>query len=698
MQLLSPGRIGTLETRNRIVAAATGSYLAREDGHPSPRLKRHYEERARGGAGLVVVEVAAVDFPRGAAMTHQLGLSDDVFIPDLAELVQGIHRHGARAAIQLQHAGKIAVRDLADGRPLSVPSAEVGPSMAGVLDDLTREEIAAVVGGYKPPAGGSLVHELDEAEIRTLVSRFADAAARVQRAGFDGIELHAGHGYLLAEFLSPASNRRHDAWGGSHANRTRFLREVIAAVRESVGREFALWCRLDGREVGIENGISTDEARETAVRAVDAGLDAVHVSAYGGPSGAGFTEMIVHARAGLLPLAAGIKAHVDVPVIAVGRLTPDAAEEAIASGKADFVAMARPLLADPELPKKLAEGRREDIRPCIYCYTCVGQIFLGREMKCAVNPAATFEDEFAIEPAATSRHVVVVGGGPAGLEAARVAALRGHRVTLIERERRLGGTFHFASVVYAENQALVDWLVTQVRKLPVEVRLGVEATAEGLAALAPDAVVVATGARREPSKIPGADAPHVFSGDGLRRLLSGDAVGSDGATRLLLAAGSKLGLTGRADRIRRLSRVWMPLGRHVAIVGGGLVGLELAEFLVERRRRVSVLEEGPVLGVPMAVPRRWRTLHHLRAAGADLRTEVCIRRIDTQAVVVTDPGGAESRIRADAVILAAAVSPDRRLADALDGAPYAVHRIGDCDTLGYAEGAIAAGAEIGRAL
>ncbi|RMF22961.1 MAG: NADH:flavin oxidoreductase, partial [Deltaproteobacteria bacterium] len=389
-QLLSPGRIGPLETPNRIIMSPMGTNLGETDGRVGERLLAYYEARARGGAGLLITGVAAVAYPHGQAIPGQVAVSDDAFLPGLEELARRIHRHGARAALQLQHAGKVATRDIAAGRPLWVPSLpSKGDDMgAGLMQDLTADEVSRLVANLAGENARIEFHEMTREDIAEAVRRFAEAAARAQRAGFDGVELHAGHGYLIASFLSPASNHRTDEYGGPLENRARFLVETIRAVREATGPEFAVWCRMDACEYRIDGGITLDDARAAARLAEQAGAHAIHVSAYANPYiGAAFTEApLVHRPAGFLEFAAAIKREVSVPVIAVGRISPERAEQALSAGEADFIAMARPLLADPDLPRKLAEGRRREVRPCVYCYTCVGNIFVNDSVVCAVNP------------------------------------------------------------------------------------------------------------------------------------------------------------------------------------------------------------------------------------------------------------------------------------------------------------------------
>jgi 2,4-dienoyl-CoA reductase-like NADH-dependent reductase (Old Yellow Enzyme family)/ribulose 1,5-bisphosphate synthetase/thiazole synthase len=701
--LLSPGRIGSLEIRNRILMAPMGDNLGEGNGHVGERTKRYFEARARGGVGLIIVGVGGVAYPAGACIPNQVAISNDTFLPDLQDLTGRLHAHGAKVAIQLQHAGKVATQDMAAGRPMWVPS--VPEIKAGDLfNDLTLEEIQGISGDLTKPGAGISFHEMTTADIHALIAMFADAADRARRAGFDAVEIHAAHGYLISSFISPASNKRNDKYGGSVENRSRLLVEVIQAIKQRVGKDFPVWCRLDAKEFRIEGGITVADAQRTAELAAKAGADAIHVSAYADPVvGVAFTDApLVHQPCGFVDLAAGIKRRVKVPVIAVGRIEPDEADDLIREHKADFIAMGRKLLADPELPNKLAGGHAEQIRPCVYCYTCVGKIYLNQRTCCAVNPATGREAEFAITPAAKPKRVLVIGGGPAGMEAARVAALRGHKVTLCEKSGRLGGTLWFAALVYEANGRLLEYLERQVRDLPIGLRLDQEVTPALVRQLRPEVILVAVGARRQPPPIPGVERSNVLSGDDLRSLMSGTdtSVAVEKlslAQRAMLKMGNLLGVSDRMALTRELTRHWMPLGKRVAVIGGSLVGIELAEFLSERGRDVIVLEEGSTLGTAMALPRRWRALYTLRAHGVTLLTDVHVDGI-TDAGVLYTKDGAQQTAPADSVILAAGVQENRGLADSLAGVGTEVRLLGDCKGVGYIEGAIMDGAHAALAI
>jgi 2,4-dienoyl-CoA reductase (NADPH2) len=508
--LLSPGRIGSLTLRNRLCLTPMGTNLEAEDGTPGERITRFYEERAKGGVGMIIVGVTGVAWPSGVSNPNNMGLSRDEFVPAFRETTDRVHAQGAAIAVQLQHAGKTSLQDVIAGRPMWVPSL-VADKAGDLMDALAPEEIAAVASPFTAPGSKLSYHVVTEDDIALVCAQFADAAERARAAGFDGVELHAGHGYLISSFLSRSTNLRDDAYGGPLENRARLLLRVITSVRERVGADFPVWCRLDGVEYRKENGITEEDARQTAILAAQAGLDAIHVSAYADPrSGIGFTDApLPHRPGAYLDLARGIKRSVDVPVIAVGRIEPDVGEAAIAAGEVDFVAMGRALIADPELPAKLARGDAA-VRRCIYSYRCVGNIFLRKAASCAVNPRAGREETLEIVPMAAPKRVLVAGGGPAGLEAARLLALRGHAVTLCEREPELGGLALAAVAGEPVNAPLVEGLLRAIEASKVEVRLGFEVTADAVAALDPDAVFVAVGARRTRPDLPGAKAAHVF--------------------------------------------------------------------------------------------------------------------------------------------------------------------------------------------
>jgi len=688
--LLAPGRIGTMELKNRIAVTAMGVSLSEDDGTVGEQMIAYHEAQAKGGAALIISGVAGVTWPIGAVTMRQTAISEDRFIPGLKALVDRVHAHGAKIVPQLHMGGMVAGYAYNRwGHPLWGPA--VPPQPKGSFIDFFLTEEMAALAGMKMPELKVLTAE----DIAWVVEQYGQAARRTMEAGFDGIEIHAGHGYLLSSFISPYTNSRTDAYGGSRENRMRLPLEVIGAIRAAVGRDFPVWIKLDGREHGKPGGIQVEDAIAHAQMVEAAGVDAITVTSYHDTSVGKLHSQsnIPHAEGWNLPESAQVRAAVGIPVIASGRIEADLGDATIRKGEADFIAMGRKLLADPDLPAKLTAGQDDKVRPCVYCYTCVSAIYMGQSVRCAVNPDLAAEHEGEPASAAVPRHIAVVGGGPGGMEAARRLAALGHKVTLIEKSDRLGGTLRFASLAYAANERLLNWLRAEVAEAGVTVRLGTEATPELLRALGVSEVVVATGARRGLPAIPGNDLAHVYSGDDMRALMLGESTSelkrkTGVLTRLATKVGAATGATANLDLVRKATHAWMPIGQNVVIVGGELVGIELAEFLVERGRKVTVIEPAPRLGKGLTLVRRMRILTELAEHGVSLQGGVQNIAIHSDVVSFTDGAGGAQSVPADTVIVAMGAEGDLALADSLKAAGFTVHAIGDANGVGYIEGAM----------
>ncbi|MFI1462451.1 oxidoreductase [Nocardia carnea] len=685
--LLAPGTIGPVSLANRVVLPAMDMNLC-EDGEIEQGDIDHFAARAAGGTGLIITGACAVAYPVGCASTKEPGLSEDRFVPGLKALADAVHAAGSKLCVQMTHHGKIARIDTVQDRPLLVPSPPAGPADLSALADNTPGELqkmGAVTGGKQ-----ATYHEATEDDIDWLVRCFAEAAGRVREAGGDAVEIHVAHGYVLGAFLSRADNKRTDEYGGSLENRARLAVEVIRAVEAEVGDSLAILVRVAGREFGEEGALTTEEAVQAAALFETAGADAIHVTGWGRNPFSNFTDGPLPDKVGAYTdLAAAVKRAVSIPVIAVGRVLPEVGEQAITDGSADFVAMGRQLLADPDLVNKLRAGTPEQVRPCINCYVCVQENFWDDTPLCAVNPALGNEKLLPLTPAPARKHVVVVGAGPGGLEAARVAAERGHRVTVLDKSDRLGGTLWFSGLTTPDNQMLLDWLKVQVQRPDIDIRLKTEATVASIQALQPDAVVVATGAVRGRPAVPGSDLPHVHTGDTLRALMtgSGDVSRVPPLLRAVAKLGKLSGITRSAAAIRTVTRTFLPMGKNVVVIGGSLVGLELSEFLAERGRTVTLLEEGGQLGVPMALPRRWTAVRHAKESGVQIHRRATVQRITEKHVEFT-VGDKTSTARADMVVVASEVSAQAQLAEALEGVVPEVHVVGDAVQVDYIQGAI----------
>jgi 2,4-dienoyl-CoA reductase (NADPH2) len=689
--LTKTGRIGTMQLKNRMLVTAMGVNLAEADGSCGDRIIAFHERQAQGGAGMIVLGVAGVGWPHGGNQPRQVAISEDRHIPGLQRLADAVHKHGAKLATQLHHGGLVAVQDMKEGRPVWIPSMPE-PSVSDLGSSMLESEMQAF---HNPDAPPPDLHVMTQDDINTLVELFAVGADRAKRAGIDGVEIHGGHGYIISEFLSPALNRREDNYGGTLENRARLLLEIISAVRERVGKDYPVWVKLDSEEFGKREGITLPDARTTAALAEAAGVDAITVSAYHDTSrGALHSESnIPHTPERLVANAAVIKKGLRIPVITSGRIEPDAADRDIGARKFDFLGMGRKLLADPDLPNKVCAGTPEDIRPCVYCYCCVSQIYVLQPVKCAVNPDTAYERERELIAAEKTRHIAVVGGGPAGMEAARRLAIRGFRVSLFERGKRLGGTLQFAGLAYRPNEKLMNWLRLQIKHSSVEVHLNTAATPQHLAQLSVDEVIVATGAQREMPDIPGSEQDFVFSGEEMRALVLSEKHPellrkTSAFTRLMANAGAATGLSGIPEVVRQVSRVWLPLGQNITIIGAELVGLELAEFLAERGRDVTVIDSATRAGKGLYLVRRMRLLDELNHLGVTLITRADDIAIEKQSVSYTNYRGQRRRLAVDHIIVAKGASGDTALAEQFTAVGFQTHTIGDCNGVGYIEGAM----------
>ena len=631
--LFSPAKIGSLELKNRLIMPAMGTAM-HENGVVTDRLYHYHRVRAAGGTGMITVEIVAVHPTTGGASP---AIWDDRFIPGLKRLADVIHEGGAKACVQLWHAGR-QTNSSVTGLPIIAPSELPCP--------LCRE---------KPEV-------MDEKMIKEIVESYGDAARRAKEAGFDAIELHGAHGYLIAQFMSPYSNKRTDGYGGTLEKRARFAFEIIDNVRQKVGPDFPIMYRLSGEEK-VPGGLTIEDSKKIAQLLVERGVDCIHVSV-GVYDTLRYTVPPMDLDRGFNAWAAAeIKKVVDVPVVAVGRINdPYLAEEILTNKQADFIAVGRSLLTDPEWPNKVQNGQYEKMRHCIACNQgCVDRMLLeGEHASCILNPACGRENEFVFEPVTKKGKVVVVGGGPAGMEAARIAKDRGCDVILFEATPQLGGQWRLAGIPpkKCEIAGDVEWLIKQLELSGVEVRLNTPATKEQIQAENPDAIILATGSVPTKPQIEGIDLPHVLF-----------------ATEVL-------------DDPSKV-------GQNVVVIGGGATGMETAEFLAEMGKKVTVIEALDEVARDLGPARKHFLMERVDAHKIDIHLNTQVKKITAQEVELADTK--HTRIPADHVVIAVGVTSNNPLEEEVK--PIAdVYVIGDAKEPRTAMNAFYEANEVARSL
>jgi 2,4-dienoyl-CoA reductase (NADPH2) len=694
-KLLEPYHIGPVKTRNRIIkTGASTMYWHEDELHMNEKTKAFYEAMAKGGVGLLIVEAPTIDYPLGVRWRNRYRMDDDKFIPGMSELVQVIHRHGCPTFMQMWHDGPWQnplfpnLPPVYDGPPIGA-----SPVNLNVEGDFHRDVPRA----------------LTIPEIEEIVDKFASAAVRAQKAGFDGVDINAGSSHLMHNFLSPFWNKRQDAYGGSTENRARFLVEIVREMKKRAGKDFPVSIIINGIELGQAIGIkdseclTAEESRKIALLLQEAGADAIQVRSHWLGYHVGgflpdyffypeppiplksFPKEYYWQRRGVganIFLAAALKKVLSIPVTIVGRLDPELGEKILREGKADFIAMTRRLQADPELPNKVAAGRLEDIAPCTHCGTCLDQrIQLAR--RCRIN-AAMATESYTIDKAEKRKKVVVIGGGPAGMEAARVAALRGHEVILYEKSPKLGGLMPLAALIKGtepENLPdMVRYLKTQIKKLGVKTELGKEVNSSEIEKIKPDVVIVATGGTLTVPEITGINKRNVISTPALHRMV---------APYLRLLGPRTLGW---------LTKFWLPIGKKVVIIGGGIHGCEIAEFLVKRGRKVTIVDTAEALGEGMIDFRLGLLLDWFRKKGVTMMPGVKYVEITDKGLTIITKGGDRQTIEADNIIPATPLKANNEVLKSLEGKVPEAYAIGDCKEPRLIVDAIADGWRIARTI
>ena len=644
--LFTPLDIGPITVRNRIVSPAHLTLFAK-DHLPSETDLYYYLERAKGGIGLIITGSTHVHHTSASNFGGDVWNYDDRIIPWYQKISSAVHDYGSKILVELSHAGR------------------QGGSGSTMLSLVAPSAIRPPERFFETP------HELDIDEIAEIIEAFGQAARRAKEGGLDGVELHGAHGNLIAQFMSPYANKRTDRYGGSLENRLRFALEVVDCVREQVGDDFVVGMRISGDEF-VDGGLTFDEMKVIARRLDAAGrLDFLDISA---STYSNYLATAMHMPPMAIPpgsliyLSAGIKEMVSLPVICVGRINdPIQAEKILANGQADLIGMCRAIICDPELPQKSREGRLDDIRTCVACMEgCTGHIARGKPITCIQNPIVGREKDWGVmKPAKSIKKVVVAGGGPGGMEAARIASLRGHKVTLYEKEEQLGGQVLIAAKApFRENfSEIARYLSRQLSKAGIFLKLGIMATADMIRAEKPDAVIVATGSTPYIPLIPGMDRENVLTD---------------------------------WDVLQENAEI----GEKVVIIDeeGYMRGCSVAEFLADRNRRVEILT--PLFYIGMQIEEKTRILLYQRLLekGVIMTPHTRVKEIRGKTVITLNTFTNTERVveGVDTIVLAFGGQANNQLYRDLKGQVKELYAVGDCVAPRQVEHAIYEGHRVGR--